>query len=491
MKIVQAFGQEERESSRFREAVARAFATARRRIVLRAMHDRDRHRPAVRLDHDADAPGGDRRLAGRAQRRHGRRLRHHRRDRRRRVRRADRSLWRSAARRRRGRADRRADGRGAADQGAGRPGAAAASRRAARSTSTRSPSAIRPGRTSARSTISASTVAPGETLAVVGPSGAGKTTLFQLAQRFYDPEDGAVRLDGVDLREADPADDPRADRGGAAGDGDLRRLGARQSALRPLGGERRRACGRRPRRPMPPSSCAGCPTGSTPISARAARASRAASASASPSPAPCCATRRCCCSTRRPRRSTPNRERLVQASLERLFEGRTTIVIAHRLATVRAADRIIVMDHGRIVEEGDHDSAQRADGGLYARLARLQFEGHRRLNVRTAVGRLDHGRPRCMRGRIGRMAITAATPPSGGACSRPAATEEKGGPKDRPVSMRGRAALSQAGVGLVADEAHRGDVGALGHREHLVDQLVARLRMRLQMQLGHRASSSW
>jgi ATP-binding cassette subfamily B protein len=67
-------------------------------------------------------------------------------------------------------------------------------------------------------------------------------------------------------------------------------------------------------------------------------------------------------------------ERLVQGSLERLFEGRTTIVIAHRLATVRAADRILVMDQGRIVEEGNHDSLS-AEGGLYARLARLQFEG--------------------------------------------------------------------------------------------------------------------
>ena len=67
-------------------------------------------------------------------------------------------------------------------------------------------------------------------------------------------------------------------------------------------------------------------------------------------------------------------ERLVQASIERLVEGRTTMVIAHRLATVRAADRIVVMDQGEIVEEGKHETLQ-ARGGLYARLARLQFEG--------------------------------------------------------------------------------------------------------------------
>jgi len=69
-----------------------------------------------------------------------------------------------------------------------------------------------------------------------------------------------------------------------------------------------------------------------------------------------------------------NSEKLVQEALERLMKTRTTIVIAHRLATTRAADRIIVMDEGRIVEEGTHSSLSAA-GGLYASLARLQFEG--------------------------------------------------------------------------------------------------------------------
>jgi len=84
--------------------------------------------------------------------------------------------------------------------------------------------------------------------------------------------------------------------------------------------------------------------------------------------------RHCCYSTRPPPRSTPKSETLVQTALEELMHRRTTLVIAHRLATVLSCDRIMVMDQGRIVEQGTHASLVAA-GGLYARLARLQFEG--------------------------------------------------------------------------------------------------------------------
>ena len=101
-------------------------------------------------------------------------------------------------------------------------------------------STIRRGPTRRRSTTSRSTCAPGEKVALVGPSGAGKTTVFQLLLRFYDPQAGAVRIDGVDVRSADPRDVRAPARGGAAGSGDLRRERARERALRPARRDRRR-----------------------------------------------------------------------------------------------------------------------------------------------------------------------------------------------------------------------------------------------------------
>jgi ATP-binding cassette subfamily B protein len=131
--------------------------------------------------------------------------------------------------------------------------------------------------------------------------------------------------------------------------------------------------GPRPRRPMPPTSCARCRSGSTPSSGEGgARLSggqrqRVAIARALLRDAPLlCSTRR----LRAGRRVGAAGSGLAGA----LFEGPDDMVIAHRLATVRAADRIVVMDGGRIVEEGTDEQLQ-ARGGLYARLARLQFEG--------------------------------------------------------------------------------------------------------------------
>ena len=116
------------------------------------------------------------------------------------------------------------------------------------------------------------------------------------------------------------------------------------------------------------------PEATTPSSAKAAPGCRADSASGSSSPARCFAIRRLLLLDEATSALDAHSERLVQEALERLMKTRTTVVIAHRLATTRAADRIIVLDGGRIVEEGTHASLNEANG-LYASLARLQFAG--------------------------------------------------------------------------------------------------------------------
>ncbi|HEY0115539.1 MAG TPA: ABC transporter transmembrane domain-containing protein, partial [Allosphingosinicella sp.] len=213
----------------------------------------------------------------------------------------------------------------------------------------------------------------GETLAVVGPSGAGKSTLFQLAQRFYDPQAGVVRVDGVDLRQADPAQVrarialvPQETMIFAASARDNLRYGDWEAGDERLWAAAEAANAAEFLRALPESLDTYLGEGGARLSG--GQRQRIAIARALLRDAPLLLLDEATSAL------DAESERLVQQSLERLFENRTTLVIAHRLATVRAADRIIVMDQGRIVEEGTHDSLN-ARGGLYARLARLQFEG--------------------------------------------------------------------------------------------------------------------
>jgi len=215
---------------------------------------------------------------------------------------------------------------------------------------------------------------PHERLAVVGPSGAGKTTLFQLAQRFYDPQGGRVLLDGVDLRHADPADIreriamvPQEVVLFASSARDNLRYGNWTASEDEIWAAARDANAERFLRELPQ----GLDTFMGEGGARLSGGQR----------------QRIAIARALLRRDAPlllldeatsaldaESEAAVQDALERLMAGRTTIVIAHRLATVRAADRIVVMDRGKIVEEGTH-SGLAAQNGLYARLARLQFDG--------------------------------------------------------------------------------------------------------------------
>ena len=214
-------------------------------------------------------------------------------------------------------------------------------------------------------------VRPGETVAVVGPSGAGKTTLFQLVQRFYDPDAGRVTLDGIDLRDADPAEVrariamvPQETIIFGASARDNLRYGDWSATDDQLWAAAEAANAAEFLRKLPDGLDTFLGEGGARLSG--GQRQRVTIARALLRDAPILLLDEATSAL------DAESERLVQEALERLMANRTTLVIAHRLATVRAAERIIVMNDGQIVEEGSHGSLM-TNSGLYARLASLQF----------------------------------------------------------------------------------------------------------------------
>lgn len=215
-------------------------------------------------------------------------------------------------------------------------------------------------------------VEPGETVAIVGPSGAGKSTIFQLVERFYDPQVGTVRLDGIPLTGVDPRE-IRERIAFVPQDGvlfssnarDNLRYGNWEATDEQVWAAARAANAEEFLRDLPEGLDTFLGEDGTRLSG--GQQQRVAIARAVLRDAPILLLDEATSAL------DAESERLVQDALEHLMQDRTTLVIAHRLATVRAADRIVVMDGGRIVEQGTHAQLKRG-GGLYARLAQLQFD---------------------------------------------------------------------------------------------------------------------
>ncbi|WP_100259851.1 ABC transporter transmembrane domain-containing protein [Qipengyuania seohaensis] len=370
MKVVQAFGQQDREGGRFADAVERTFETARKRVLLRALMTATAitlifgsivlllWRGAVLVEAGeltggtimafvfagmivggsvgalAEVVGDLLRAAGAAQR--------------------------------------------LSELLAEKPGIAAPARPEALPEPARGSLSFRnvtfryPTRLEAPAITDFSLeVEPGETVAIVGPSGAGKSTIFQLAERFYDPQAGTVRLDGIPLTSADPAAIrkriafvPQEGVLFSASARDNLRYGNWDASEEDIWAAARAANATEFLEKLPDGLDTYLGENGTQLSG--GQRQRIAIARALLRDAPILLLDEATSAL------DAESERLVQDALERLMENRTTLVIAHRLATVRAADRIVVMEDGRIAEQGTH--AQLSDnGGLYARLASLQF----------------------------------------------------------------------------------------------------------------------
>ena len=215
------------------------------------------------------------------------------------------------------------------------------------------------------------TVAAGETVALVGPSGAGKSTVLQLLMRFYDPQQGSVFLDGVDLRDMARADfrsamamvpqDPVIF---AASAMENIRFGRPDATAAEVEAAARAAAAHDFISDLPQGY--GSYLGERGVMLSGGQKQRIAIARAILRDA------RVLLLDEATSALDAESERAVQVAVERLAEGRTLLVVAHRLATVKRADRIVVFDKGRVAATGTHEALV-AQGGLYARLARLQF----------------------------------------------------------------------------------------------------------------------